>query len=584
VKGADPFSLLWPPPRRLRFATGNWIPGPDPPAARLVGDGSLPAGGYRLRAGPEPVRIEAADEAGARHAAATLEQIVRFHRDEPSIPAFAIEDWPDFRHRGVMLDVSRGKVPTLKTLRALIDRLASFKFDELQLYTEHAFAYAGHEGVWRDASAYTPDEIRDLDAHCRRRGIELVPNQQSLGHMHRWLVHDRYRGLAEVPDGVEHAWSLEREPFSLCPTDPASLGFLSGLYDQLLTCFSSRRMNVGLDEAFDIGTGRSRGECESRGHGRVYVDFLRSVHGLVRARGRTMQCWADGILRHRELAGEIPRDVTPLLWGYEADHPFAEESGFLATTGLDFYVCPGTSSWQSVAGRTANARANLESAALHGVRSRASGYLVADWGDRGHLQPGFASWPGFLLGAGFAWNASVAASRELDLAGLLDAHVFGDPSRGLGRIALDLGNLYLATGSRSTNGSALFFLLAFAAGPLPHARLPGLTIGGLERSFEGLRAIRGRLGSVEGADRLLVADEMRWAADVLAFACGFGVARLRAPEGAPVQAIPAKERRRLAAELVPLAAEHRRLWLERNRPGGLDESAGWLERVLALLA
>jgi hypothetical protein len=78
--------------------------------------------------------------------------------------------------------------------------------------------------------------------------------------------------------------------------------------------------------------------------------------------------------------------------------------------------------------------------------------------------------------------------------------------------------------------------------------------------------------------------EMRWAADLLVLACTFGIARLSTPEGSPAGAIPPGERRRLAAELAPLVAEHRRLWLDRNRPGGCGESAGWIERVLALLA
>jgi len=271
--------------------------------------------------------------------------------------------------------------------------------------------------------------------------------------------------------------------------------------------------------------------------------------------------------------------------GYDADHPFARDTAAVARSGIPFYVCPGTSSWQSVAGRTANAAANLKSAALHGLEARASGYLVTDWGDRGHLQPIFASFPGFLLGAGFGWNASAAGNADVDLAALLDAHAFRDPAGVLGRAALALGNAYLETGCASTNGSALFFLLAFASQPLPHERMPGLSSEGLERARELLLDVR---SSLEGAssfrsDGERIVAEMRWASDLLVFACGFGLARLRTPPGSPVGAIPEPERRRLAAALAPLVRDHRALWLSSCRPGGLDESAGWLERVQALL-
>jgi hexosaminidase len=552
---------------------------------------ALRAGGYRLRAGAGGVEIEARDAAGRRHAQRTLDQIVYLHaaRGIPAealaIPAFEIEDWPDFSRRGVLLDISRSRVPTMETLFGRIDWLAAMKIDELQLYTEHTFAYRGHEEVWSDASPITPDEARMLDAFCRDRGIDLVPNQQSLGHMHRWLAHERYRHLSEAPEGVDHAFSLTREPFSLCPTDPKSLALLADLYGQLLPNFASPFFNVGLDETFDIGMGRSRAACETRGKGRVYLDFLLGVHRLAGEHGRRIQFWGDVVLQHPELLGDLPRDAIALAWGYEADHPFAEQARAFAESGLEFYVCPGTSSWQSVAGRTRNATQNLAAAAVCGREAGAAGYLVADWGDRGHLQPLFASFAGLLLGAGFAWNASAAGRMSFDLPALLDAHVFRDRAGVLGRAAVDLGNAYLETWCPSTNGSALFFLLAFADKPLPHERMPGLSIEGLARARDFIDERRSLLDGARSdrSDAQLVVCEMRWAADLLAFACRFGIARLHTPPGAPIGAIPDRERRELAAELAPLVSEHRRCWSLRNRPGGLDESAGWLERVLTQL-
>jgi hypothetical protein len=76
-----------------------------------------------------------------------------------------------------MLDVSRNKVPTLTQLFELVDLLASFKYNQLQLYTEHTFAYRGHEIVWADSSPLTPSEIQALDVYCTQRCITLVPNQ-----------------------------------------------------------------------------------------------------------------------------------------------------------------------------------------------------------------------------------------------------------------------------------------------------------------------------------------------------------------------------------------------------------------------
>src|SRR3989304_4735960 len=119
-------------------------------------------------------------------------------------PECHIADWPDFTHRGVLLDVSRDKVPTMETLFDLVDLLASWKINQVQLYMEHTFAYRGHEVVWQHASPLTGDEIEALDTFCGNRYVGLVPNQNSLGHMHRWLIHEPYRRLAECPEGLVH--------------------------------------------------------------------------------------------------------------------------------------------------------------------------------------------------------------------------------------------------------------------------------------------------------------------------------------------------------------------------------------------
>jgi hexosaminidase len=594
--------LLWPRPKRVEPAAGVWL-APADLRVREAAPGVLAEAGvrsrtdaatggpesYRLSVRPAGVEIAASDAAGARHARSTLAQLVRLAPqagDVRRVRGVEIEDVPDFPERGVLLDVSRTKVPTLDTLFSIADRLASFKINRLQLYTEHTFAYAGHESVWRDASPITPDEARALDRYCTSLGIELVPNQQSFGHMHRWLVHEPYRRLSEVPEGLEHAFSTQREPFGLCPLDPGSLALLEDLYDQLLPCFASRRVNVGLDETFDLGLGRSKAACQARGTGRVYLEFLREVHRRVAERGHRMQFWGDIVLRHPELIGELPRDAIALEWGYEQGHPFEEHLRAFAESGLEFHVCPGTSSWQSVAGRTKNAIANLHAAATHGRAAGASGYLVTDWGDRGHLQPLPVSYPGFLLGAGLSWNAGLPEVDRALLADLLDAHAFDDRARVLGRAALELGDAGLESGSPATNGSALFFLLAFARDPLPHPRMPGLSAEGLERARAHVLERRGRLSCAAPADadgRLAVL-ELTWAADLLAFACSFGTARLSTPPGAPVSAIAPALRARLRDELAPRIEEHRRLWLARNRPGGLAESARWLERVKDALA
>ena len=155
-----------------------------------------------------------------------------------------------FEVRGYMLDVSRDKVPTMSTLRQIVDILCSFGYNQFQLYTEHTFRYSKHEAVWRNASPVTPAEIRELDAYCAMKGMELVPNQNSFGHMERWLVHPEYNHLAAMPKGgaITPWGTIKKYPTTLDPSNPGCVEFLAGLYDELLPNFSSRLFNIGCDQ------------------------------------------------------------------------------------------------------------------------------------------------------------------------------------------------------------------------------------------------------------------------------------------------------------------------------------------------
>ncbi len=547
---------------------------------------------YQLEIRSSGIKLRAADPPGLYYGASTLAQWLRIHllgqgHGPRTVPGLEVSDRPEFVHRGVMLDISRNKVPTLDTLKQLVDMLAGWKINQLQLYMENTFAYRGHEVVWQDADPLTPAEVRQLDKYCRARFIELVPNQNSFGHFHRWLVHEPYRQLAETPEGVEHAFSVEIEPFSLCPVDPGSLELLADLYDQLLPCFSSRLFNVGLDETFDLGLGRSAAACEEHGKGKVYLDFLTQVHRLVTERGHRMQFWGDIILQHPELLRDLPEDAIALEWGYEADHPFAVDSRRFAASGLDFYVCPGTSSWSSFAGRTRNAVENLAAAAIQGAAQGAIGYLIADWGDHGHLQPLPVSYPGFAAGAAFAWNAKTAQEpQRVPLAQWLDLHAFRDRGGQAGVAAVDLGDAYLHSGTEIVNGSALFFALVFAHQTAAKRRGNGMTAPHLDRTREHVEHAVASLAAarMQRPDADVIQRELAWVADALLLACRLATARLETGEEKPLSALPNGVRRAVAGELDTLIERLREVWLARNRAGGLDSSTSRLRHVQQSLA
>ena len=396
--------------------------------------------GYTLTIRKSGIEIHYHEEAGLRAAFATLRQLLHeYHR---RLPCLTIRDYPDFARRGVMLDISRGRVPNLQTLLHLVNLLAGFKINEFQLYTEHTFAYRKYRPVWNGWGPLTDSEIRELDGRCRALGIDLVPNQNSFGHLRYWLEYPPLKKLAEVSEPYESAdGTFLRYPSTLAPNHPGTLPFLRELYDELLPNFSSPHFNVGCDETWDLGRGQSRALCKKNGRGDVYLDFLKKIHHGVSLRNRRMMFWGDIILHYPKLIKELPKDVIALNWGYEKEHPFDREAGLFAKSKLAFYVCPGTSTWMSLIGRHDTAFANLRQAAGAGRKHGALGYLNTDWGDGGHPQPLAVSYLPYVMGAGVSWCER--SFKESLLVPVVSRDVFGDPTQRMAKAALALGLAHL---------------------------------------------------------------------------------------------------------------------------------------------
>ena len=525
--------------------------------------------GYRLEITPEGISVRGHDAAGVFYGVCTLNQMLTQAKGQ-SLECLVVEDWPDFPARGVMLDISRTRVPQMKTLYDLVDRLASWKINQLQLYTEHTFTYRNHPKVWENASPMTGEEILALDAYCKERFIELVPNQNSFGHLGRWLKLPRYAPLAEVTGRFMSPWGELEGPFSLSPANPGSLELVRSLYDELLPHFSSRMFNVGCDETIDLGQGQSKQLCEERGVNRVYLDFILQIYADVSRRGFKMQFWGDIIVQAPDLVPELPGDSIALEWGYDADHPFNEHGRLFATSGIPFYVCPGTSSWNSIAGRTENAIANLLNAAENGLKHGAIGYLITDWGDNGHWQTWPVSFLGFVAGAAYAWN--LENNRKLDVPEALSRFAFDDPAMVMGKLAYDLGNVYLASGIKIPNVSALFGVMQRSLEEI--AAYPGIIPAPFEHSLAVIDQAAANLGHdrSQREDAALVRSEFALAAHMLRHACRRGLLALEAESGCK-----ANQTGLLGKDLDELLAEYKAIWLERNRPGGLEESLAYFK-------
>ena len=514
----------------------------------------LQAESYALKISPAGIELQARDAVGVLYGAQTLRQI---HAQNPdALPCLEILDGPDLPVRGFMLDVSRCKVPTQAELLALIRALGQLRVNQLQLYVEHTFAFPGHEDAWQDASPLTPAEIRELDAACAALGIELVPNLNTFGHMERWLRHPRYRALAECPQGWIHPLTgqFKEFPGTLKPDD-VSLAFVASLLDDYLPCFRSRQVNIGGDEPWELGQGFSKEAVATRGKHRVYLDHLHKLCALATERGHTPQFWGDILLEDLALAQDAPQDALPVVWGYDAGHPFQTQCGRLQELGRAYLVAPGTSAWQSFTGRLDNALTNqaeaIGAARQHGAR----GVLVTTWGDNGTHQPWPTAWLPMAAGLAQAWSFTanqepnaVAACRVLgDLA--------DDDARAVAAALTHLGQLDNQIAKANRNKSLSWDFLTAQPAALA-GFVAGVTPEEITRSLAYLEESAGHVDAIQD-------NRVRTELSV-----GLELARagLRRASGQPLNATAARELRE--------RFEH--TWLARARRGGLAESVAGL--------
>ncbi len=484
-------------------------------------------------------RLSAQTPEGLFRGSATLAALLR--ENEQSIPCAYITDWPDKSIRGLMLDVSRNRIWSLETLFWIVDQMAQLKLNRLELYFESVFAYSSHPTIWSNTSPYTATDLRILEAYCRERFVTLVPNQNTLGHFERWFQADAsYLRYAELPKGgARTPWgSIQSIPTGLCTSDPTVIPFLRGLLEELLPCFpSAKEVNLGCDEVFDLGIGRSRGQGLASD---LFFNHLTALAQIAEHFNKRPVFWADMLIRHPKFLHMAQKRLPSarwILWGYEASDPLAEQADRLSQAGIDFIVAPGSSAWRSFCGRTSNMLANIQAASA--IQSQ--GLLLTDWGDAGHWQPLVISLPAWILAASRAWSSELPVILSKAIDSLTGIH-------GLGIFLLRLGDTYKIAHAETGNATKLF-----QAYTLPLSRVSAWDTTALEATSAELDMLTQTHGMKLGNS--LLAREARFALEMQRLA----VYRVQRKQG-------------LMQFRDSLSETFRQLWLDRGPTARLEDS------------
>lgn len=294
---------------------------------------------YALDITPEGARLRAATPLGAIHAMQTFLQLVQTDGDGARVPIARIRDAPRFRWRGLMIDPCRHWIPKAAILRN-IDAMEAAKMNVLHLHLteDQAFRVESkvhprlHE-VGSGGSYYTQDELREIVAYARDRGIRVIPEFDLPGHSRSWL--EAYPELAIDP-GRGTVWEKSNvygiHPVALDPTRDEVYQFLDDFLGEMAGIFPDPYVHIGGDEVaselWDASPGvqayaKEQGFADHRA---LQAHFNARLHGILAKHGKQMMGWQE------ILDDSLPKDVMVQAWlGPVADSVNAGYDTILST-------------------------------------------------------------------------------------------------------------------------------------------------------------------------------------------------------------------------------------------------------------
>lgn len=377
----------------------------------VSGDGSE---SYSLTVEENAITIRGESAAGAFYGIQTLRQLFRHER----VPCLHIQDQPDFSVRGWYHDITRGRIPTVDTLKSLIDDMAYYKLNQLQLYVEHVFPFRETADLVKKTGCITAEELKELEDYCEENFIEFIPSLSTFGHMYEILNQPQYKHLA-ILDNYQPSpnfWTERMSHHTVNPLKEGSLPLVDSLIGQYLPLFKSNYFNICCDETFDLDRYL---DCDDPG--KVYADFVKQIIATVRSRGKDVMMWADILLKHPEVLGDIPEDTVFLNWKYIAQPP-EEIVQTLAKMGKKQIVCPGNTTWNRLCENVEVEEGNISAMARYGKKYGALGVLNTGWGDWGNPCSLELGMYGLVLGAEKSWSVDTPTGDALDKA--VDMHLY----------------------------------------------------------------------------------------------------------------------------------------------------------------
>ena len=240
-----------------------------------------------------------------------------------SASEFDITEDGFFENVSTMIDASRCAVPTVKATKRVLDYLAVIGYGMMMLYTEDVVELEGRPYFGYMRGRYTVAELREIDDYADVYGIEVIPCIECYGHMEKYLF---WPEASAIKDTASVLLAREEKTFE----------FVEDLIRTVSSAFRSKRIHIGMDEAWDMGRGAFLNKHGYVNPFDIFNEFMERLIAITNKYGLTPMMWSDMYFRISnknndgyyeedieipdEVKAKIPKEVELVFWHYGEKH------------------------------------------------------------------------------------------------------------------------------------------------------------------------------------------------------------------------------------------------------------------------
>lgn len=217
-----------------------------------------------------------------------------------------------FQRFGVMIDCSRNSVLNIETFKKMVDYLALLGYNNIMLYTEDTYEVDQEPYFGYLRGRFSQKEIKEMDAYAKKKGIELTPCIQTLAHLASIFRYVDYAKIRDIDD-------------ILLVHEPRTYELIDHMFSSLAKCFSSRKIHIGMDEAFMLGKGKYLDRYGLESKSSIMKKHLEKVLEIAKRYGFECEIWGDMYL-HEAFDNDkdessivkeyIPKNLKLCCWDY----------------------------------------------------------------------------------------------------------------------------------------------------------------------------------------------------------------------------------------------------------------------------